>query len=114
MNQREKLILKYSADLSDKFNLDPDMDLLKKITIGLGPSIYNRDSGNISSSEESEIEHVKERFLLGKLGVDPDEDLDGPINRMLEQYGRTNRMKYRAVIYYLLVKHYGKEEVYLK
>ena len=112
MNQRDKLIVKYKKDLETKFGVNPDMDLLKKITIGLGPSIYNRDSGNISSSEESELEHVKVKFLVGKLGLDEDDDLDTPINNFLQQYGRTHRTKYRAVIYYLLVKHYGKEDIY--
>ena len=113
MNQRDKLIVKYKKDLETKFQVNPDMDLLKKITIGLGPSIYNRDSGNISSSEESELERVKEKFLIGKLGLDEEDDLDTAIHNFLQQYGRTHRTKYRAVIYYLLVKHYGKEDIYL-
>ncbi|MBT8258503.1 MAG: DUF2853 family protein [Bacteroidia bacterium] len=112
MNQRDKLIVKYKKDLETKFGIEPNMDLLKKITIGLGPSIYNRDSGNISSSEESELDRVKEKFLVGKLNIDPDDDLDTPIRSLLEKYGRTHRTKYRAVVYYLLVKHYGKEDIY--
>lgn len=27
-------------------------------------------------------------------------------------YGRSERNKYRAVVYYLLTKHFGKESVY--
>ncbi|MBT8287845.1 MAG: DUF2853 family protein [Flavobacteriaceae bacterium] len=112
MNQRDKLILKYADDLANKFNVEPDLELLKRVTIALGPSIYNRDSGNISSSEESELERVKQKFMIEKLGLDPDEDLHTPIVSILETYGRTHRTKYRAVVYYLLVKQFGKEHVY--
>ena len=31
---------------------------------------------------------------------------------VLTTYGRSNRNKHRAVIYYLLVKHFGKEGAY--
>jgi len=33
-------------------------------------------------------------------------------NSVIEIYGRSERNKYRAVIYYMLVKHFGKESVY--
>ncbi|MBT8274161.1 MAG: DUF2853 family protein [Bacteroidia bacterium] len=113
MNQRDKLIVKYAEDLKLRFDEEADLELLKKITIGLGPSIYNRDSATISSSEESEFERVKTQFLERKLKLDPIEtDLDSPLTNILEKYGRTHRTKYRAVVYYLLVKYYRKEEVY--
>jgi len=48
MNAREKLIVKYISDLREKCNINPDMDLLKKVTIGCGPAIYNSDSSTIS------------------------------------------------------------------
>ena len=34
------------------------------------------------------------------------------INAAIDTYGRSNRNKHRAVIYYLLTKHFGKEAVY--
>lgn len=113
MNQRDQLIEKYARDLQEKFDEHVNMELLRAITIGLGPSIYNRDSSNISSSEQSELERVKENFLKGKLGLNPETDFESPLNKILEAYGRTNRTKYRAVVYYLLVKHFGCESVYI-
>ena len=53
MNQREALIVKYAEDLRNKFDQEPDLMLLKKVTIGLGPSIYKRDASTVSSSEPS-------------------------------------------------------------
>jgi hypothetical protein len=37
MNEREKLIVKYASDLKEKCNLNPNMELLTKVTIGCGP-----------------------------------------------------------------------------
>jgi hypothetical protein len=34
------------------------------------------------------------------------------INSVTEVYGRSERSKYRAVVYYMLTKHFGKEAVY--
>lgn len=112
MSKRDELIAKYATDLKEKCGIDADMDLLTKVTIGCGPSIYNADSSTVSSSDESELETVKNNFLIKKLGLGNGADLDGGIAAVMEQYGQSNRNKYRAVVYYLLTKHFGKESVY--
>jgi len=112
MNKRIELIEKYAADLKDKFDITADMDLLTKVTIGLGPSIYNADSETVSGSDESELASVKNNFLIKKLGLEDSAELDSAINSVIEQYGKSNRSKYRAVVYYLLVKHFNKESAY--
>ena len=88
------------------------MDLLTKVTIGCGPSIYNADSSTVSGSDESELATVKNNFLIKKLGLNDDANLDSGIYSVMEKYGRSNRNKYRAVVYYLLTKQFGKESVY--
>lgn len=112
MSKRDELIAKYAADLKDKCGVTPDMDLLTKVTIGCGPSIYNADASTVSGSDESELETVKNNFLIKKLGLSASDDLDGAIAAVIEQYGKSNRNKYRAVVYYLLTKHFGKESIY--
>lgn len=112
MSKRDELIVKYAADLKDKCGVKPDMDLLTKVTIGLGPSIYNADSSTVSGSDDKELATVKNNFLIKKLGLKASVDLDGAIDSVIEKYGRSNRNKYRVVIYYLLVKHFKKESVY--
>jgi hypothetical protein len=112
MNKREALIEKYAKDLKDKFGIDADMDLLTKIAIGCGPSIYNADSATVSSSNEAELATVKNSFLIKKLGLTDSPDLDKGIDTIMETYGKTNRNKYRVVVYYLLTKHFKKESVY--
>lgn len=112
MSKRDELIAKYAADLKDKCGINADMDLLTKVTIGCGPSIYNADSSTVSGSDESELATVKNNFLIKKLGMKDSADLDAGIASVMETYGKTNRSKYRAVVYYLLTKHFGKESVY--
>ena len=112
MSKRDELITKYAADLKDKCGVNADMDLLTKVTIGCGPSIYNADSSTVSGTDESELATVKNNFLIKKLGLKDSADLDKGIDAVLETYGKSNRNKYRAVVYYLLTKHFGKESVY--
>ena len=64
MSKRDDLIVKYAADLKDKCGVNPDMDLLTKVTVGLGPSIYNADSSTVSGSDEKELATVKNNFLI--------------------------------------------------
>lgn len=112
MSKREELIQKYANDLRTKCNVQPDMDLLKKVTIGCGPSIYDNDASTVSGTDSSEIETVRNNFLINKLGLSDSPKLDEGINKVLDLYGKSNRNKYRAVVYYLLTKHFGKESVY--
>ncbi|NUB45315.1 DUF2853 family protein [Fertoebacter nigrum] len=112
MSKRDDLIAKYAEALRDKCKIDPDMALLTKVTIGCGPAIYNADSETVASSDQSELETVKNNFLVKKLGLDDGPDLMAAINAVIETYGKSDRNKYRAVIYYMLVKHFGKEAVY--
>ena len=112
MSKRDELIAKYAADLKEKCGVNPDMDLLTKVTVGLGPSIYNADAATVSGSDDKELATVKNNFLIKKLGLKNDASLDKAIDAVIEKYGRSNRNKYRAVIYYLLTKHFKKESVY--
>jgi hypothetical protein len=34
------------------------------------------------------------------------------INAVIETYGKSERNKFRVVVYYMLTKHFGKEGVY--
>ncbi|MBN7784517.1 DUF2853 family protein [Ponticoccus gilvus] len=112
MGKRDELIQKYAEDLRDKCGMEPDMDLLTKVTIGCGPAIYNADSSTVAASQPGEIETVKDNFLVKKLGLSDGPELMEAINTVIETYGKSERNKYRAVVYYMLTKHFGKEAVY--
>lgn len=112
MSKRDELIAKYAADLKDKCGVIADMDLLTKVTIGCGPSIYNADSSTVSGTSDAELLTVKNNFLIKKLGLKDSPELDKGIEAVIEQYGKSNKNKYRAVVYYLLTKHFKKESAY--
>ena len=108
MSKRDDLIAVYTQDLKEKCGeKNPDVEFLTKVTVGLGPSIYNNDASKVSGSDQTELDRVKQNFLIKKLGL---KDIDA----VLEKYGKSNRNKYRAVVYYLLAKHFKKESVYNK
>ncbi|WP_054006774.1 DUF2853 family protein [Cypionkella psychrotolerans] len=114
MSKRDDLIAKYAEDLKNKCKINPDMDLLTKVTIGCGPAIYNADSATVAGSDNSELETVKNNFLIKKLGLADSPALMEAINAVIDTYGRGERNKYRAVVYYMLTKHFSKEAVYAK
>ena len=114
MSQRDALIAKYAADIKEKLGENADMDLLTKVTVGCGPSIYNADSSTVSGTDEKEIATVKNNFLIKKIGLKDSSDLDTGIEAVIEKYGKSNRNKYRAVVYYMLTKHFKKESAYNK
>lgn len=112
MGKRDDLIAQYADDLKNKCGMTPDMDLLTKVTIGCGPTIYDADASTVASSQPGELETVKTNFLIKKLGLSDGPELMAAIDKVVETYGKSERNKYRAVIYYMLTKHFGKEAVY--
>ena len=95
-----------------KLNIPVDEDLLSKVAKGLGPAIYNDDASTVAGSQASELETVKTNFLMKKLGLPDGPNLMEAINSVIEVYGKSERNKYRAVVYYMLAKHFRKEAVY--
>ncbi|MEN8125721.1 MAG: DUF2853 family protein [Bacteroidota bacterium] len=112
MSKRDELIALYASELKEKGGVNADMDLLTKVTIGCGPSIYNKDSATVSCSDDSELATVKNNYLIKKLGLKDGPELDAGIKKVCEKLGTSNRNKYRAMFYYLLCKEFGKESVY--
>ena len=112
MGKRDELIAKYADDLRNKCGMEPDMALLTKVTIGCGPAIYNADASTVAASQAGELETVKNNFLVKKLGLTDGPELTAAVNAVIETYGKSERNKYRAVVYYMLTKHFGKEAVY--
>ncbi len=112
MGKRDELIAKYADDLKTKCNVTPDMALLTKVTIGCGPSIYDNDAQTVAASDKDELERIRANFLIKKLGLTDGPALMDGIHAAVETYGKSERNKFRAVFYYLLVKHFGREAAY--
>ena len=113
MSKLDEKVGKYIDDLKTKVGEEnPDIDLVRKIAQALGPSIYNDDAETVSSSSENEVQTVKQNFVMKKLGITDEGKVNEAVNQVMEKYGKSNRNKYRVVIYYLLTKHFKKEEIY--
>jgi hypothetical protein len=115
MSKLAKYIGKYEEELLTKAKVKSvDSKLLYEVTKACGPSIYNRDASKVSFSDKKELERVKISFLIKKLGLKDGEYLDTGINAVAHQIGIRNRNKYRAIFYYLLVKHFNARSVFVK
>lgn len=112
MGKRDEKIEHYIAE-ANKLGLNISSDLISKVTVGLGPSIYKKDSETIACSQDSELETVKNNFLKKKLGLTEDDaTLEEAIKKVCEEMGSSNRNKYRALFYALLTQAFKKESVY--
>ncbi len=111
MGKFEEKVALYKEELQ-KLHVAVDENLLEKVTKGCGPSIYNADAEKVSSSDKTELETVKNNFLLGKMGQSDGPRLDAAINKVIDIFGSSNSNKYRACFYYLLVKELGLESKY--
>lgn len=101
----------YKAQVAE-LGLGVSEELLTAVAKGLGPSIYNADASKVSASDPEELARVKNNFLIGKLGLADSPALDAAIDEVMEKLGKSNRNKYRAVVYALLVIKFGKESLY--
>lgn len=110
MSKLDEKVALYSQTLS-KLGQKVDEKLLRAVTKGCGPSIYTKDGETVSASDKAEVERVKKNFMEKKLGLSG-KDLDAGFDYAVETIGKSSRNKYRAVMYYLIVKKYKKDSVY--
>ncbi|WP_435416232.1 DUF2853 family protein [Polaribacter aestuariivivens] len=111
MSKFDEKVALYKKFMDDR-NLRSNTDLLAAVTKGLGPSIYKADAETVSGSDAKELATVKNNFLIKKLGLADSKELDEGIEEVMERIGKSERKKYRAVVYYMLVKKFDKESVY--
>ncbi len=111
MSKFDEKLEKYEESMK-KLNISFDAVLFRAVTKGLGPSIYKPDAETVSGSDEKELATVKNNFLIKKLGLTDGPKLDAAIAKSMEILGKSNRNKYRAIVYYVLVKEFGKEAIY--
>jgi small subunit ribosomal protein S1 len=111
MSKLQEKIDLYTSEV-EKLGLGLNAELLAAVTKGLGPSIYKVDAEKVSSSDKKELETVKKNFLVKKLGLEDSEVLDTAIENAIEKIGKSNRNKYRAIFYTILVEDLGKQSVY--
>ena len=111
MSKFDEKVAQYSKFMEDK-GLKYDSDLLRAVTKGLGPCIYKRDAETVSGSDSKELATVKNNFLMKKLSLADGPKLDEAIAKVVATIGKSERSKYRAVVYYMLAVEFGKESIY--
>ena len=111
MSKLDEKIAFYQNEMKN-LGLDCEIDLLRAITKGLGPSIHKVDAETVSGSDQNELATVKNNFLIKKLEMSDGPALDNAISKVVDKMGRSNRKKYRAIFYYLLVEEFGLESNY--
>jgi len=112
MSKRDEKIEAMIAE-AKKLDLNISDDLITKVVIGLGPSVYKKDSEVVACGHPKELETVKKNFLKKKLGLTLDDaELDKAIKEVCEQLGSSNRAKKRVHMYALLAMKFDKISVY--
>ncbi|XOV65961.1 MAG: DUF2853 family protein [Fluviicola sp.] len=103
MEINEKFFEKFEMDMQ-QLGLFYFREKLEAIIDFLGPSIHNADAALVACSDKNETHYIKEKFLVGKLGLDAnDPRLDQAIDRVCELMGSENRHKTRVTFYYMLM-----------
>lgn len=112
MGRRDELIALYAEDLRTKCGIEPDMDLLEQVTLACGPLIYDADAALVAGTDRAERERIRWNYLMRRLALDDGPELTEAIDTVLDIYGPDEPRKYRAVVYYMLMKHFGCEETF--
>jgi hypothetical protein len=112
MSQLTEKIDLYNAEFG-KLDLGVSPELVSAVTKKMGPVIYNEDSSRVSCSDKEELARVKNNFLIKKLGLADGPELDAAIAEVCQQLGSSNRNKFRAMFYTLLVVKFGRTGDYL-
>lgn len=113
MSKFDDALSTYKSTLQEKIGVSNiDEALLTAVAKGLGPSIYNADAAKVSCGEKTELDRVKQNFLIKKLGLADSPALDEALQEVCGKFGSSNPHKYRAVFYYLLVQKFGKQSLY--
>ncbi len=111
MSKFEETLSKYEDEMK-KLGVKYDADLLRKVTKACGPSIYNRDASTVSTSDEAELNTVRQNFCIKKLGLKDGPEIDKAFDKIKDTFGASNKNKYRAIFYYLLTKEFKKESLF--
>jgi hypothetical protein len=113
MSKFDDCVALYVGSLKEAANHSTfDMDVLTKVAKSLGPSIYLIDASKVSCSDDAELDRVRVKFLMGKLGLADGKELNAAIKEVCDRLGAANKNKYRAVFYYLLAEKFGKLDNY--
>lgn len=103
MSDYDKAFETFTKDMND-MGLHYQEDYYHAVMKHLGPSVHNADAALVACSDPKEIAYIREHFLVGKLGLDPnDSRLDDALRQTCHAFGESNPRKHRPTFYYLLM-----------
>ena len=111
MSKLDGLLEKCEAQLKAT-GVNASNELLRAVTKGLGPSVYNRDGLLVAARDKSELDRIRKNFIEKKLGVKDEAEAEAAIDYAIEKIGPSNRNKMRPVFYTLIVTKLGKQSHY--
>ncbi len=96
----------YAADIA-KYTSNVDEAAVKALASRYRLVMSQPDSAVVAFTDPDELERVRENFLIKRLGLSADDDLEGGISAVGEKMKGVSR-KSRLTVYYLLAEHFGK------
>lgn len=97
-------IARYAQDLAGPCAMHPDLALLQGVTSACGPLIYDPATEALQPKDLPGFR----KSLIRKLSLTPSPAVDEAIQAAWETY-ETEGPRYRAVLLYILVQHFGKQ-----
>lgn len=90
-----------------RYDAAADAGAVEKIVKHLGIALRGRDSSLVSCSDTSELDRVREKWCMKKLGATDVSKCDEIIGAVCEAM-KGDRNKNRVTFYYLVAKHMGQ------
>ena len=96
----------YLADVK-RYDAGADAGAVEKIVKHLGIALRSKDASLVSCSDQSELDRVREKWCMKKLGATNEGECNSVIGKVCEAM-KADRNKQRVTFYYLVAKHMGK------
>ncbi|MEM8750471.1 MAG: DUF2853 family protein [Pseudomonadota bacterium] len=90
-----------------RFDSRADEAVVGKIVKHLGIALRGKDSSLVSCSDTKELDRVREKWSMKKLGETDASACDEVIGKVCEDM-KSDRNKSRVTFYYLVAKHHDK------
>jgi hypothetical protein len=89
-----------------RYDSGADIEVVAKIVKHLGNTLNSLDASLVSASDEKEMNRVRDKWGIKKLGLD--EANAEKLTRQVAVEMKDDRQKQRVTFYYLVAKHAGK------
>ena len=90
-----------------RYDASADAGVVEKIVKHLGIALRGKDSSLVSCTDSGELDRVREKWCMKKLGATDVSKCDDIIGSVCETM-KADRNKNRVTFYYLVAKHMGQ------